>query len=73
MNDRAAILIRALRLEVENRYLKEALRQRRAAPEETTRIIELRERGATWAAIGQQVGMSAEAARLRYRRVKEAA
>jgi hypothetical protein len=72
MSDRAHILIRALRLEDENYYLRQALRQsRRTAPEETARIVELRGRGLTWTAIGARVGLSAEAARLRYRRAKE--
>ena len=73
MSDRARILIRALRLEVENRILRAMLGRQIAGGYETTlAIVELREREyLTWVQIGERVGLSAEAARTRYRRARE--
>jgi hypothetical protein len=74
MNDRAAILIRALKLEAENRVLRRLLAQHRADYKIALRIVDLREREClTWPQIGERVGMSDDAARRRYRRAKEQA
>ena len=61
MTDRAAILIRALRLEAENQALYAALHG-----DWKSLITALRERGLYWREIGARLGVSANAVRKRY-------
>jgi hypothetical protein len=71
MIDRAALLIRALRLEDENRMLRAALREQHAIPVSALPLItELRQARYTWAQIGAQFGVSGEGARKRYAKIQ---
>ena len=68
MHDRAHLLIRCLRLEVENRLLRAALHDQHAIPVSAAPLIAAwRDARQTWKDIGARFGVSGEAARKRYR------
>jgi hypothetical protein len=73
MRNRADLLIRCLRLEVENRAMRGILAKRwRANDYEAALIIDLREReNWSWPQIGDRIGASRVTAWRRYRHAKE--